>query len=253
MNPRTEVTMPRKKGAKTVLVAMREAMYAMSLLGVRNCEIALHHHVHRSTVSHIIRQQRITKKTCIKKRGCKRKSSERGLHLFHRYVRDYCFEPLYIVLARFKTTTGMELCTSTGKRYIKLLKMECFIAIQKPFLSKKNVTRRVLWARMHENWILEQWSQVAFTDESSFAWRLRQNRLYVRRVRGKRLHQNYIVPTFKSGYQTVSVWGCFSMKGRRPLFGVIRSFTQTTYRVIIDNHVLPFMYDIHEGPASFVL
>ncbi len=88
--------------------------------------------------------------------------------MFQKYVREYCFEPLYITLARFKTTTGVELSTSTKKRYIKLLEMECVIAIQKQFLSKKNINKRVLWARVHKNWNLEQWSQVAFTDESSF-------------------------------------------------------------------------------------
>ena len=55
--------MLRKKGAKTVPVAIREPMYAMSVLGVRNCDIALPYHVHCSTVSHIIRQQRLAKKS----------------------------------------------------------------------------------------------------------------------------------------------------------------------------------------------
>ncbi len=43
------------------------------------------------------------------------------------------------------------------------------------------------------------------------------------------------------------------MKGRTPLVGVTVSFTQTTYRVIIDNHVLHFIYGVHDEPASFAL
>ncbi len=70
MNPRSQVAMPRKKGTKTVPVEIRRAMYAISVVGVRNCDIALHYLVHRSTVSHIIRQQSVMKKKCIKKRGC---------------------------------------------------------------------------------------------------------------------------------------------------------------------------------------
>ncbi len=47
--------------------------------------------------------------------------------------------------------------------------------------------------------------------------------------------------------------GVFLYEGQDPLVGVIRSFTRATYRVVIDNHVLSFMYDVHDGPASLVL
>ncbi len=43
------------------------------------------------------------------------------------------------------------------------------------------------------------------------------------------------------------------MKGHTPLVGTIGTFYRNTYRVIIDNHILPFMYDNHDGPASFML
>ncbi len=69
----------------------------------------------------------------------------------------------------------------------------------------------------------------------------------------ERLRLKHIVPTFKSGYQNVSVRGGFSSKGRIPLVGTVGSFTSETYRVIIDNHILPFMYDTHDSPATSVL
>ena len=34
-------------------------------------------------------------------------------------------------------------------------------------------------------------------------------------------------------------------------FWAYGSFTSDMHRVIIDNHVLPFLYDIHGGPGSF--
>ncbi len=48
-------------------------------------------------------------------------------------------------------------------------------------------------------------------------------------------------------------WGGFSALRRTPLVGTCRSFTSNTYRVIIDKHILPFMYDTHNGLGSFVL
>ena len=48
-------------------------------------------------------------------------------------------------------------------------------------------------------------------------------------------------------------WGGFSALGRTPLAGTYGGFTSDTYRVIIDNHILPSMYDNHGGPGSFLL
>ncbi len=53
------------------------------------------------------------------------------------------------------------------------------------------------------------------------------------------------MPTFKSGYRTVSVWGGFSMHEQTPLVDIIGSSTSGTHRVIIDNHIQRFVYNIH--------
>ena len=208
----------------------------------------------KSTVSSIIsRFKRASKTKSIRKRGRPRKLSQRGMRLLRKYLLDYCFDPLFVILGRFSAHTKITLSGRTGRRYIRMLKMDSYVAVQKPFLSKKNISARIQWARVHEEWKLEQWGQVAFTDESCFTVRPTKNRLRVWRHRGTRLNPRYIVPTFKSGYQSVSVWGGFSMRGRTPLVGTIGSFTQHTYRSIIDGHIIPFMDNAHGGIEGFVL
>ena len=70
---------------------------------------------------------------------------------------------------------------------------------------------------------------------------------------GQRLCKQVMFPTFKSGYQTLSVWGEFSVHGRTPSVRSIGSFDRHAYLVMIDNHILPFVYDIHCCIESFVL
>lgn len=43
------------------------------------------------------------------------------------------------------------------------------------------------------------------------------------------------------------------MRGRTPLVGIVVMFDQHAYQVIIDNHILPFMYDLHNGPKGWIL
>ena len=47
--------------------------------------------------------------------------------------------------------------------------------------------------------------------------------------------------------------GRFSSRRGSALIGTVGSFGRLTYRVIIDNHILPFMYYVHVGPECFIL
>ena len=243
--------MARKKGCKTVPAERRRAIYDMSCVEVRHVDIARYYKIHKSSVSHIIRKFRTGHVAT--KRGRKQKLSERGMRLFHKYVLEYCFEPLYVIFSRFSEATGLKFHKNTGRRYVRKLNKHCYVAVQKPFLSKRNISKRILWARTHQSWTQKQWSHVMFTDESSFSVRPKKNRLHVRRQKEQKYRQNLTVPTYKSGYQTVPVWGGFSSGGRTPLVRTVGSFDQHTYRVMIDNHILPFVYDVHGGTNTFIL
>ena len=92
-----------------------------------------------------------------------------------------------------------------------------------------------------------------FTYESTFTVRPLKNRLRVRRKPGQRWEQRYTVPTFKPGFQIVSVWAGFSMHGRTCLVGISGKLNQRTYRSIIDAHILPFKKNVHCDNPLFIL
>ena len=175
------------------------------------------------------------------------------MRLLQIYVIEYCFDNLYVIAARFNAYTKLQLSFSTIKRALRRMDIQCYVSIQKPYFSKSNIAKRIIWASTHQHWTVQQWSNVVFTDDSSFTDRPTKNRLRVRRHRGQRLAARYIVPTFKSGFQTVSVWAVFSMHGRTPLVCTVGGFNQHSYRAIIDSHILAFVYNVHGGPASFLL
>ncbi len=57
-----------------------------------------------------------------------------------------------------------------------------------------------------KDFTLEQWANVMFKYESFFTERLVKDHLRVLWHNGCRLNSKHIVPSFKSGYQCVSVW-----------------------------------------------
>ena len=141
-----------------------------------------------------------------KENGSPLKLSPRGMKLLEKYVMGNCFDPLHTIVAKLNVATELHLSESTTRRCIRKFDMKNCIAIQKPFLSKKNMSARVIWRRTHKDWTLQQWSNVMFTDESCFAVRPVKNRLRVWIHKVRRLDSKHIVPNFKSGDQRISVW-----------------------------------------------
>ena len=67
----------------------------------------------------------------------------------------------------------------------------------------------MIWAKNYSKWDDNKWSKVAFSDESTFALRPSQKSARVWRKRGDRYKPFYRMPTFKSCFKSISVWGLF--------------------------------------------
>ena len=99
----------------------------------------------RSTVTNIIRRYRNSKKQEAKKEmGRNLKLSEKDMRLLQPCVLQNCYEPLHVIAARFNDTIGLCAIVWTVRRSIERMKMDRYIAVQKPFLSKKNIAARTL-------------------------------------------------------------------------------------------------------------
>ena len=160
--------MVKSKRSKSFPKNICKAIHDMSCSGVRNKVIAEYYKLKPSTVSKKIRRLRNNSSAIQKKRGPKERLSPRGLRLFQRYTVRYCFEPLNLVVARFSAETKISISQRTGRRYMKKLKMDCYVAVEKSFISKKNISALIQWALKHNGWTQHQWANVMFTDESSF-------------------------------------------------------------------------------------
>ena len=153
--------MARKKGGNSKNKGLCKAIYHMHCVVVRVKDICKHYKMKQSTVSNIIRRQRNDEQNSVRKNmGRPFELSPRGMRLLQKYVVGNCFDPLRTIVAKFNTATDLHLTESTAGRYKRKFIMKNFIAMQKPFLSKKNMCARVIWGRTHKDWTLQQWSNV---------------------------------------------------------------------------------------------
>uniref|UniRef100_A0A915ED75 Transposase Tc1-like domain-containing protein n=1 Tax=Ditylenchus dipsaci TaxID=166011 RepID=A0A915ED75_9BILA len=88
---------------------------------------------------------------------------------------------------------------------------------EKPFISPKNVKERLKFAKDHQNWSVNDWKNVLWSDESKFNMIGNDGKGYVRRPVNKRFDPKYTKGTVKFGGGNIMVWGCFSWHGLGPL------------------------------------
>ena len=244
--------MGRPKGGKQVAGERKHAIVEMVRAGLSQSHVARFYNMSRSTVASIVQRSR-TIQSGIEKRGAKRALSERCVRRLLRCVSTNRFKPLFVVSNEFRTNQGRKLSVRTIRRYLRRYGISSYVAVSKPFLSRKHINARLYWAQLYGGWKTEQWGKVAFTDESSFTLKPKSLRMRVWRKAGTRYDLQNMLPTFKSGYVTLSVWGAFSIYGRTPLVRIYGTLNQHKYRDILENYLLPFANTYHGGVKHLIL
>ncbi len=113
--------------------------------------------------------------------------------------------PLHAIAADFLASNGTKLSERTIQRYLHKNGIHSFVAAAKPYLSLKQIDARLNWSTERYMWNTQQWSIVAFTTDSSFTLRPQKNYARVWRREGKRYETQNMLPTFKSGFVSLSI------------------------------------------------
>ena len=67
-----------------------------------------------------------------------------------------------------QSSSNRNISTSTGQRRLHESGLHCQIAAKKPLLKDTDKKKRLAWANKHEQWTLDLWKSVLWSDESKF-------------------------------------------------------------------------------------
>ncbi len=79
-----------------------------------------------------------------------------------------------------------------------------------PLLSAKNRKQRLHFAQDHQKWTIEDWKNIAWSDESQFLLRHSDGRVRISRKEHESIDPSCLVLTVQAGGGGVMVWGIFS-------------------------------------------
>ena len=140
------------------------------------------------------------------------------------------------MLDRFQVT---DISTSTVQRRLHESGLHGRIAAKKPLLKKTNKKKRLALAKKHEQWTLDRWKSVLWSDESKFEIFGYNCRVFVRRREGERMIFACVVLIVKHGEGGVRVRGCFAGDTVGDLFRIQGTFNQHGYHSIPQRYTIP--------------
>ncbi len=118
-------------------------------------------------------------------------------------------------------------------------------------LSAKNRKRRLQFTQAHQNWTIEDWKNVAWSDESRFLLWHSDGRVRIWRKEHESIDPSCLVSTVQAG--GVMVWGIFSWHTLGPLVPIEHRLSSTAYLSIVADHVHPFLFWRQKGTSKVYL
>ncbi len=118
-------------------------------------------------------------------------------------------------------------------------------------LSAKNRKQRLQFAQAHQNWAIEDWKNVAWSDESRFLLQNSDGRVRIWCKEHESMDPSCLVSTVQAG-GGVMVWEIFSWHTLGPLVPIEHCLNATAYLIIVADYVHPFMTIVYPSSDGYL-
>nr|CAH7720245.1 unnamed protein product [Callosobruchus chinensis] len=216
----------------------RSRIIALWQEGLSRHHIANRLNVVRSTVTRTIRRYEETGEVNSRSRTSRPTvSTRREDRYIAQLARRERSVTVPVLISQFQRTFNRVISTATISRRVLASGLRCKRPLRVPLLTA-NHTTRLQWARAHQDWLLPQWRNVLFSDESRFGLVSDDYRERVWRERGgqNRLATAIGVSPYRGGSQMF--WGGIRFNGRKQLIHISATMTGAYYLQNIINAIV---------------
>ena len=235
--------MPRRPGASQLSEYQKGQLITLKNNGLSNRAVAAQLGCDQKTVRNW--WQRFLDEgnvKCKDRSGAPKKTDARQDRELVRQARLHPFTPVRTL----RNEMGLVVSLSTVKRRLTHAGLHGCIAAKKDKLTEAQKLSRYNFAREHLNWTVEQWRQVAFTDEKTFVVG-HNGEVFVRCPRGLRLAPDYIKIEQRSGRFSISVWAWMNDRGNGRVLRIMGRFNQDQYLAILENQMVMIRQSFPDG------
>ncbi len=206
----------------------------------------------RTTISRVYREWSEKEKISSERQLCGQKClvDVRGQRRMDRLVRNNRKTTVTQIITRYNQGMQNTISERTTRRTLKQMDSSSRRPHRVSLLSDKNRTRRIQFTQTHQNWTIEDWKNIAWSDESRFLLQHSDGRVRIWRKEHESMDPSCLVSTVQAGGGGVMVWGIFSWQTLGPLVTIEHRLNTTDYLSIVD-HVHPFMTTVYQSSDDY--
>ncbi len=192
-----------------------------------------------TTISRIYREWSEKEKISSERQFCGAKClvDVRGQRRMGRLVRDDRKVTGTQITTRYNQYMQNTISERTTRQTLKQMGSSSRRPHRVPLLSAKNRTRRVQFTQDHQNWTIEDWKNVVWSDESRFLLQHSDGRVRICCKEYESMDPSCLVLTVQTGGGGVMVWGIYSWHTLGPLVPIEHRLNATAYLSIVADHV----------------
>lgn len=199
--------------------------------------------VHHSTISRALERYRITGSHSRRHgQGRKRATNARDdRFLCHIALRNRTATSAQMQ-NELETARNVHVSALTVRRRLREAGLISRRPIKAPELTRAHKVARLRFARTHENWTIDDWRKVLFSDETRISLKSSDGRQRVYRRRGEREAAFNFVPHEPFGRGSKMFWAGISFNGRTELVSIHARAMNAEFYVenILQEHVMPY-------------
>src|SRR5579864_7815534 len=109
--------------------------------------------------------------------------------------------------------TNQPLSAQTTCCSLKNTGMKVVVKTKRPLLTKQHRRERLDFAISHQDWTVEDWKTVVWSDETKINRLGSDGRIWVWKKRGEALSDRLVKETKKFGGGSLMMWGCMLWEG----------------------------------------
>ncbi|CAB5377133.1 unnamed protein product [Rhizophagus irregularis] len=170
--------------------------------------------------------------------GCSRSSVQR--HSVIRNKKTRC-QTLSQIRLNYVNKTNKTASTQTIRKELAKENLHSRIPRFSPLISESNKAKRLLWARAYENWTVEDFKRVVWSDESTYTQFRTSGFGRVWRESSEEFHKDCIASTVQKSFGRM-FWGCFSWVGMGPLVLLTGRITGAIHRETLANYAISTLF-----------
>src|SRR5215469_7770260 len=132
-------------------------------------------------------------------------------------------------------------CPQSVRNVLKKNSFKTVTKKKKPLLTARHRKLRLDFALKHQNWTVEDWKRVFWSDETKINRFGSDGKKWVWKRTGQGLIEREVQNTVKFGGGNIMVWGCMSWEGVGRLAEVEGRMDADQYVEILEHNLLPSM------------